>query len=212
MINWSEVAPVLVTLFSNLALDESASPEFLAQWSEGKREFVHPDVGKSLTLKVTSVVGIGDDEPRYENITVTPDEGDPYTMLQETLVGHRRFVLQVKVESHEHAPDETRWCWSMIERIRTRLLRTSSQQALQAVNVALIDTGAATDASFTFDKRRWNAAVMDVTLYAAFSDTDTVEMNWIERVELTSQISDPADNLLPTPPNVADMSVPEQDP
>jgi hypothetical protein len=204
VINWTDVAPALVTLFSDLALDNAATPAFKAQWADKQREFIHPAVGKSLILRVSSIAGVGGDERRYENITITPEDADPYTMVRETIVGHRRFVVEVRVESHDHTENESRWCWSMTERIRTRLRRQRSLDALQAVNVAMLDIGPATDVSLTYDKRRVNAAVLDVSFYAAFSDADPVPLNWFARVLLTSDVDESGE-----PPNVTDLSIPE---
>jgi hypothetical protein len=193
VVDWSTVAPALRALFSSLALNAPVTPEFLARWTDKSAELVHPEVGKELTLKVTSVVGIGEDERRY--VEVDDD-------VQESIVGHRRFVIQVRVDSFDHSEDESRWCWSMIERIRTRLRRRSSIDALLAVNVALVEVGSAIDASLTFDKRRVNAALMDVTMAAAFTDTDPVPVGWIEHVEFTTEFRIAAgEPPLPEPPN-----------
>jgi hypothetical protein len=202
VIRWSQVAPVLIEVFSGIALEVPVEPAFPAQWAEGSKKFVHPQIAAELTLKVTSVIGEPGDERRYEEITVTPTSGAPYTMLQESVVGMRRFVLQVRVESFAHTPDADRWCWSMVERIRTSLKFTRIQQRFQEVNVAVLDAdGTTADATYTFDKRRVNAAVLDVTFYAAFCLSDSVPMNWIEHVELQRRIKGVGDALLPTPPN-----------
>lgn len=215
MIGWSTVAPGLRSLFSQMASDTAYSPEFRAMWGEGKREMVHPQVGMSLSLKVTSVIGDGLDELRHENITVTPDEGDPYTMLSERVVGHRRLTLQCRIESHFHDQDDdvqAGWCWTMTERLRTSIRRTRNREALQALNVSLVDIGPATDVSLTFDKRRLNAAVVDFFLQTSFDDADPIHLGWIERIELTAQTQDVDGQALPEPPNYSDRAIPPYPP
>jgi hypothetical protein len=212
VIGWSTVAPGLRSLFSAMASDTAYSPEFRAMWGEGKQEMVHPQVGMRLTLKVTSIVGDGLDELRHENITVTPEEGDPYTMLEERVVGHRRFTLQCRVESHFHDQDDdvqAGWCWTMTERLRTSIRRTRNREALEALNIALVDIAPATDVSLTFDKRRINAAVVDFFLQTAFSDADPIPLGWIERILLTSQVKDVIGEAIQPPLTFTDKSIPE---
>ena len=202
-IGWSEIAPGLRALFSDMALANQTSPEFLAHWEDGPREMVHPEIGMELTLKITRVVGIGLDELRYEN----NDDGN----LEETVVGHRQFTLQVRVESHFHGEEETpesAWCWTMIERLRTSIRRSRNRAALEALNVSLVDILQANDATFTFDKRRANAAVCEFVMMTAVCDTDPVLPGWIEHVELTSLIKGVDGELLPEPPNFTDEIVP----
>jgi hypothetical protein len=207
VIGWSTVAPGLHALFSQMASDTAYSPEFRAMWGEGKREMVHPEVGMSLSLKVTSIVGDGLDELRYEDITV---EGEP--RVREYVVGHRRFTLQCRVESHFHDQDDdvqAGWCWTMTERLRTSIRRTRNREALQALNIALVDISPATDTSLTFEKRRINAAVVDFFLQTAFSDADPIPLGWIERILLTSQIKDVVGETIQPPLTFADRSIPE---
>jgi hypothetical protein len=218
VINWTDVAPALRTLFSKIALDatrrqeleDADLPEFQAQWGEKQREFTHPDIAKLLTLKVRSIVGTGEDERRYTAVTITPPDPDPpYVDIREDLVGIRRITLEVRVESTDHgeAEDPARWCWSMMERIRMRLYWQSSLAALLAVNIALVRIEAAQDATYSFDKRRVNACVMDVILAAGFTDEGEV-IGWIERIELTSHFQDAAGDDLDEPPNATSDIIP----
>lgn len=204
MIGWSTVAPGLKALFSDMALAEAVSPEFLAQWAEGAKETTHPEVGMDLTLKITSVVGDGLDELRY---TYEDD------VQSETVVGHRRFTLQCRVESHFHgeADAETGWCWTMTERLRTSIRRSRNRETLDSLNVALVDIGPAVDASFSFDKRRANAAVCDFFFYTAVSDVDPVPIGWIERIDLTSLIKGVDGDTLPSPPNITNELIPAEE-
>ncbi len=210
MIDWSKISPKLVELITSLSLDDPP-PEFKAQWAHKTRDYLTPSVAAELVLRVVSVQGVGSDETRHKEVTITPDVGDPYIELHEQIVGHRKFVLEVRVESQIHSEEENRWCWSICERIRTRLRRGRSNAALRAINVSLLSIGAATDTSFSFEKRKINVALMPITFYAAFCDTDTVSVNWFERVLLTSQIKNVDNTLLSSPPNFTDLPIPDDE-
>jgi hypothetical protein len=203
VINWTDVAPALVNLISSLSLDDPPQ-KFQANWAHKSQKMVVPEVGMDLLLRVTSVVGVGEDETRKKTVTITPTEGDPYPEVFETVVGHRKFVLEVRVESQVHEEEKNRWAMSMLDRIRTRMRRTHSVEALQRVNVALLKIGASNDVTFKADKRKINAAVMDMTFYAAFCDEDPVAIGWFEKIKLTARIRGVDDELLDSPPNFTD--------
>lgn len=203
MIDWATVSPALKRLFSSLALDESPAASFCAEWFDGKRSHINTEVRKELTLRVTNVASAGEDERRYTQETV---DGD--VVLTESMVGLRKFTLQVRVDSYDHDPDCDNWCWSMTERIRTRLRRSSSVATLEAACLSLLDVGPSIDASFVFDQHAVNAALFDCTFYAAFTDSDPVPQGWIEYAVLTSQITDVDASTVPSPPNYTGESVP----
>jgi hypothetical protein len=208
MIEWNTLAPGLRALFSDMAFDSQPDPVFEAQWEEGAKQVIHPDVGAELSLKVTAVSNVGLDELRYRN------EGE--SELIETVVGTRNFTLQARVSSHFHGPsvDEwmvnelTGWCWTITERLRTSIRRSRNRAALEALNVALVNIGPAVDASFKFEKRRVNAAVCDFFFSTAFCDDDPIKVGWIERIELTSLIRGVDDVLLASPPNITEELIP----
>lgn len=207
MINWSEVAPAIRTLISGLATTAPVTPSFEGRWADRKAEFIHTEVQRSLILRIARVREFQTTRV-YRDIVVTPDVGDPYGALQEVIVGMREFVVEVRVEAFEHTEQADRWSWSMLERIRTGLQFQRAADALLAVNVGLVSLGDSRDVSFTFDKRRINAAMFEVTMNGAFCHADTVTTDWFEHVVLTSKIRNPADELLPSPPNVTDLAVP----
>lgn len=199
MIAWNVVAPALRTLFSDLALATAASPSFLALWRDGNAEFTHPEVQRTLTLRVTRIADI-DGSRQY----VTNDAEE----LEEHIVGMREFTLEVRVDSHEHAEDQAAWAWSMLERIRTGLYFTRAINALLAVNVGLVRVGDSRDISYRYDKRRINAAMFEVTLNAGFDLQDvSAAANWFDTVLLTTEFKRPDDTLLPTPPNVFELEI-----
>lgn len=204
MINWSEVAPALKALLSDLAPATAVTPAFAAQWHGAKREYVHPDVQKELIMRVTRVADV-QTERRF-NYT-----DDPAPTLTEEVFGMREFTLEVRVESHDHSESESRWSWSMIERVRSRLFFTRSASALLAVGVGIVRIGDSRDVSFKFDKHIVNAAMFEATFNAAFSLEDAVTTDWFERAALTSNFQDPAGVTLSSPPNLTDELVPPEE-
>ena len=211
MIDWSEVAPALRTLISSLATASPATPSFEGRWADKKAEFVHPGVQRELVLRIMRVRDVYADQ-LYETVTVTPDDVEAFQVLEERVYGMKEFVLEVRVDSYEHSEDESRWSWSMAERIRTGLHFERANTALQAVNVALVSIGDARPFTFNHDKRVINCAIFEVTMNAAFTIADPVPTNWFERVVLTSEIRNPADVLLTSPPNITNVMVPPRPP
>jgi hypothetical protein len=206
MVNWSEINPVLVTLFTSLAVDQPPAPEppWSAEWRDRRANAVHPHatLKQLLYLKVTSVVGIGQDETRYEFVPVTSSAPAdlPYLgQLRATQCGWRRFTLQVQSHVVEH--QDVQWCMQTLERLRTGLRRRSSLDALSAVGVSLVRIEQAVDVSRKFDGRVHSIGNMDVIFGAVVNDRDPAPAGWIERIELTSHFQDGGAEL-PVPPNV----------
>lgn len=207
MIDWTTVAPAIRTLLSGLATATALEPSFEGDWTDHKSEFIHPAVQKELILRVARVSDFQAHRV-YRDIVVTPDEGDPHDELRESIEGMRELVLEVRVEAHEHSEDESRWSWSMLERVRTGLMFQRAIDTLLAVNVGLVSIGPARDVSYTYDKHRVNAAMFEATLNVAFRHDDPIPIGWFERAELTSKLRSPGDVLLPSPPNVTALVVP----
>lgn len=214
MMRWSQICPVLIDVFTRCALQPgeaeramSLDKPWSAAWEEraDNNGFVDPEIGHTLSVKITSCVGVGNDELRYQ---FDEDDDDLY----EEVVGQRRFVVNVQSESEEQSDDL--WALAVLERIRTRIQRTSSTTRLSAVDVALVEVGPSRDITGTADKRRVSRASMDVTFLASVSEMDPEPVGWIEHVLLTTEFSEGGE-LLPSPPNVINEAIPplpEEDP
>lgn len=183
MIDWSAISPVLVHVFTSIAVDQrpAPSPAWTAEWSDRHRDYIHPEQELALYLKVTSCVTIGEDEDRVDD--------DGYV----TQTGLRRFVLNLQAEVSEDQDNKS--AIQTLERIRTRLRRQSVIDALLGVDVALVEVGTTQNVSATFDKRVWSIGNLDVTFCAAVNDTDPVPVGWIERVVLSSNIQGALSNF-----------------
>lgn len=195
--NWSAICPVLIALFTELALDQVEAdpidpqkfPRWSAEWSEQHRGMMAPGVRQALYLKVTSVVPVGEDETRY---SAGPLDDDGAPTLLSTVTGLRRFVLQVQSVVTERNIADGLWCMQTLERIRTRLSRRSSIERLLAVDVALVRTEQSVKTARPKGQHQQSVGVMDVVLTAAVNDADPVPVGWIQGIELTMDVRNPA--------------------
>jgi len=189
VLDWSTISPALIGLFSGLAF-ELQSPAFSAEWAGRSKSYTHPAVKTDLILKVRSIQDVGEDETRIVEVDIG---GTPTDVPAQ--IGNRRIILEVRVESQEST--DSLWAWQTVERIRTRLRRQSSLDALDALNFAIVRTGAAVSVPTTKDRRSWSVASMDITFAARFQDAEAEAANWIQSVEITSAAKDEADDPVP---------------
>lgn len=193
MLAWSQINPALIGLVSRLAFP-GETPEFTAQISGRSAKVTHSKLQTDILLKIRSIAPIGTEETR--RITI---DGQNYFAQY----GQRRIIYEIRVEAFQNT--DLTWAWNALERIRTRLSRPSSLEVLDSLNMALIETGTALDIPVTRDRRQWSVAAMDVTLGAAFLDIEDSPYNWIQNVEITSQIQDVDGILIQSPPNYTDL-------
>lgn len=189
--HWATLYPALLSLFGELATED---PSFEAEDRDRPRQIMSPVHKMTLAVRVLSLVGLGEDEERLEFV-----DG----RLQANITGQRKLVLQLEVDSIENT--DTGWAWAAIERVRTRLRRQSSLDALHAVDAALIRVGPALQANFRHEGRMHSRVLLDVELGVCVNDLDTsYPGNWIEKVVITSHAQGVIGDELPSPPNVTD--------
>jgi hypothetical protein len=204
--SWSTVSPGLISIFTALALPDPAVPQvpaWLAEWRDRARKATPtsgPLKGVTLTLKITSVIGIGDDDRRLIDV---PTDAVPATAfngeLQETIYGLRRVTLNLQANMSEVSDGS--WAVGLLESIRTRLRRQRVIDQLLALNVGIIRILAAQDLSFRQTQHTQSRASMDVLLTMVASDTDPVPTGWIQTLDISSRIQDVSGATLPVPPN-----------
>jgi hypothetical protein len=200
MIDWSVASPALVALFTRLAFD-TTPVGFTGQWQARTQKYTNESAKTDLILAVRSIQDIGVDETDQVETTI---KGQPATVYSQ--LGNRRVILEVRVESYKAT--DSHWCWATIERIRTRLRRPSSHQALEAINWALVDTGPSVALPMNVRGAEWSAASMDVVFGTRFEDVETTAFEWFERIALTSHVKDTDGTELPVPPNYTNKLVP----
>jgi len=210
VISWTTINPALITLFGTLAQNTSLVSDrpFAATWKEAPRPATHTVQKLTLLLKVTSCVGIGEDDLVYEEVpanSTDPLDAAYLGQMRAVLLGQRRFTLQVRAEVPEHT--DVHWAMAATERIRTGLRRPSSIAALDDVDVALIRIEAANKVSFKDAGRVVSAAVMDVIFGTSATDIDPIPVGWIEKIAYSSEISDVDGALLPASLQVTDQEV-----
>jgi hypothetical protein len=172
MINWEAIEPVLKSLIATLAVDNlPGKPAFQANWSDrNEPTFVSPFYKVKVLLSIRSVVTTGQDQKRTEL-------NEDTNLLETRMVGHRRFVLSVRVEATESAGNFS--VRSTAERIRSRLWRDSTIDALDAVGVSLVRTEAVQYLASVRNFRETGAAVLDVVLSTVSNDV-VESVQWIE--------------------------------
>lgn len=207
---WSTVNPGLVALFTELAMPASGlqSPAWAAAWRDRPQKaapVTGPLKGVTLTLRIASVVGIGDDDRRMVEVPTS----DPPTIfdgeLQETIYGLRRVTLNLQCRSNEST--DAQWAMSVLERIRTRIRRTRSIDALLALNVGFVRAMQALDISAKQDQHTQSRASMDLILTMVASDEDPIPTGWIQTLDISSRIQDVSGATLPVPPNFDHFTV-----
>ncbi len=201
---WSEILPVLVTTFTQLANADDGGPippGFEAEWAERRRKAISPEARFGLYLKITSSSEVGEDQVSYELQKIDPEDPESEEDIFEVITGLRKFTLNVRVESTEHSDDL--WALEVLERIRTRFKRTSAQAALLDLNVSISEMRPAIKASRTIDKRVWSIGSMDIVFLVQITDRDPVPIGWIEHVNVESRIKNAEGDVIQSPPNNA---------
>jgi hypothetical protein len=161
-----------------------------------------------LTIQVLNVVGSGDDEERREDVPAGATGQDaPWAgQLRTRIVGHRKVTYRLVCDALDNT--DQAWAWATIERVRTRLRRSTSRDALGAANASLHSVGAALEANFRAEGRVHNRVLLDFALNVRIDDVDEAPTNWIEHVVLSSEVADVDGAVLPVPPNVTDLEIP----
>ncbi len=210
MIRWSEIAPLLKTIFTQISADPARdATRYSAEWKEGQRSLVSPDQRYSVLLKLTTVVGLGVDEFRktYTDPSSTDPADAPYLgSLRMSITGQRKFTVQVQVHSVDRSDDTM--AMVPLDRIRLGLSFPSVAQRLLDADVSIIDIRQSVKANYKDDNRVVSCASMDVVFGASVWLDDPVPMGWIEQIVYSSHFSDVDGIEMPVPPNVVDMVVP----
>lgn len=207
MIDWETLNPAVLSLVERLAVDANHST-LSVEHKDRSRKLISPQNKRALTLQILNIVGLGDDEERHEDVAADATGADaPWAgELRARVVGHRRVTYRVVCDALENT--DKAWAWGTIERIRTRLRRTTSIDALARVDAALNSVGQSLEANFRHDKRIVNRVILDFALNVRVNDVEEAPIGWIEHVVLTSEIKDVDSTLLPVPPNVTNLEIP----
>jgi len=159
-IPWDTVRPELLSLVNNLSGLQTI-------WIDKRRPFTDPTGQAWALLRIRTAVGIGIDDRRYTDL----EKGIPAATLEETLNGHRRVSLEIRVESFRH--DDDRFAFNAASDIGTRIGFNSSLARLRGVNMSLIRVGQAIDLpNILKDDRITSVALLEVFLNAGITAAD----------------------------------------
>jgi hypothetical protein len=208
VIDWETLNPAVKTLIERLAVDSRLPAALDLEHADRSRKAMSVARKQTLTVQVLNVVSLGDDEERREDVAAdaTGDDAPWAGKLRTRIVGHRKVTYRLVCDALENSDRE--WAWATIERIRTRLRRSTSIDALARVDASLNHVGAAIEANFTAQSRAHNRVILDFALNVRVNDVDETPTNWIEHVVLTSEIENVDGDELPVPPNVTDLEIP----
>ncbi len=204
---WEVLNPAVLSLVESIAVDANGGT-LTAEHKDRARKLLSTQQKRALTLQILNVIGLGDDEERSEDVASGATGADaPWAgKLRRSVVGHRKVTYRLVCDALENT--DKAWAWGTIERVRTRLRRTTSLDALARVDAALNSVGQSLEANFRHDKRIVNRVLLDFALNVRVNDVEEAPIGWIEHVVLTSEVHDVDGALLPTPPNVDDLEIP----
>ncbi len=208
MIDWETLNPAVKSLIEQLVVDRLMPAALAADEADRPRKMMSVQRKQALTVRLLGVVSLGDDEERREDVAADATGADaPWGgKLRARMVGHRRVTYRVTCEAVENT--DRMWAWGTIERVRTRLGRSSSTNALALVDASVSRVGQSVEANFKSDGRMQNRVSLDFALNVRVNDVEEAPIGWIEHVVLTSEVKDVDGTLLPTPPNVLDLEIP----
>jgi hypothetical protein len=193
LIPWVTIRPALVELITGIANDAALEP----QWAHRVWAHESPSIQQSIFLRVSTVAQEGTDQDDYDDV-----DGELY----ESLSGHRLITLEIKCDSFVEADGE--WSFQTAERIRTRLGRRTSRDALLALNMSVVETLPAIGAHYVKEGHRRNVATFDTILRCTFTDVSADPTDHWTQIELTSDIKHADDTSVSSPPNFEDEQVP----
>lgn len=193
MIDWKTVGPGLIKLFSALAFDTKPT-QFEGRWVGRPQKYIPSGAKTDLLLKLRSIDNIGEDENR---LVETDLNGQPLGNVYEAILGDRRVVLEVRIETYQNT-DEM-WAWTTIERIRARIRRRKNIAELLALNFSLVDVGPSIEVPVSRANHEWSVVVAEFTFVTRFEDRDTEPAQWIGKLEVLTEFEDTSGAQLPSP-------------
>jgi hypothetical protein len=196
VIDWATLNPGLLELFARLSVD-TLPTSFVVEHKDRPRTIMSTVHQKTLTMQVTSVVGIGRDEERDESVPADATGDDlPWAgEVRRTTVGHRRMTVRLVCDALVNT--DTTWAWAAIERIRTRIQRRRTDADLKALGASLNRVGTAVEANFKKDSHVFNRVVLDIVFNVVVNDVESDPVGWIAQAELTSHVEDTDGTELP---------------
>lgn len=167
---------------ANVGPADDGGQKFTKSKGSGKKK-------AQISFKVVSIKHIGRDVTTYAL-------NEAEDALVETVSGHRVFALQVLLESYDHGFSNTaEW---YLERIFTKLSRSTSKAALRAIECSWVDVSPFVNlsAAISDDDRVFSRGARDFSFLTVVNDTDDSDdetIYWIETIDLYSNTLDGVD-------------------
>jgi len=185
VLDWQTVRPALVTLFEGLT--DGAQ----VVWARDREPYVDP-VGQAIVvLRVSNERDHGVDDRRYNDLNVAA----PDPTLEEVIAGHRRVVVEARVESFD--ADDDRFAYNLSTAMRTRIKFSRNLAALRAIEFALAKVEQTQDiGGVVIDDRELSVAITEFVFNAAHATADTGEANRLYNIETVNNPVDHDDTEL----------------
>jgi hypothetical protein len=203
-IDWATLNPALLGLVGRLA----CGADFEVEHADRPRKLVSVKYKRTITMKVVSVVSVGQDEERRERVADDATGADaPWAGKARTIVvGDRVVTIAFECDALENT--DTGWAWATVEQLRTRLRRESSLAELDAVDASLNAIGAGVEANFKHADRTHSRVIFELVLNVHAEDIEVEPTGLIEHVEWTDEVKDVDGVQLPSPPLVTNEITP----
>lgn len=182
-IDWINIKGVITTLIADISGLGPTGVKWQDE-AEGGMWVVDP----AVFLRISSVVGIGVEEERRSESLGNDQVVD--------LVGQRQFTLSIRAESFEQNIASPRHASTVIENIKTRLIRTSTIEQYSGI-FSIRDYMDAKWFNYTNQGRQVSAYVFDLICLTVNSDIDNTlgAGSWINEVLVRSNTINGVDGL-----------------
>jgi hypothetical protein len=138
-------------------------------WDLDPQPFVSPNDRAKVVLQLFSLTSLGVDEHRM----AYGPPGYPANAMVTTEIGNRTLKITMRAEAF----DATAEASEILDLIRTGVRADAVVAQLNAINIALVETGPATFVSYQVDERMVNAAIADFTFAGIAQQTSAIAID-----------------------------------
>jgi len=183
----ASIEPALAAIASTI----TGVPASCVQWENAPRV---QWVTALVLLSWVSIVGVGIDGTEW----TYGANADPLLEMQPTVVGLRRAVMQLSVQTLRQDAGHT--ARAIAEVARTRLQSPSTSAALAAAGLAFAGTEGVVKADYTVDKRVISRCLVDVRLNALSRVADPAgATSYIDTIEIAATVTRPDGSTVGAP-------------
>ncbi len=187
MLDWSAIGPALKTWaavgtgVAQVVMANEPRPLTKATW---------------VRLQATGVEPHGFDDTSIVDVLVgSPAVAHP----RQRIEGQRTFTLRVSIESLSQSGAGN--ADNPLERLRATWQLAGLEAVLLAVNVSVADFGPSQMGDIELDQHVISTWFADVQMNAAFTFTDTTDVDTIESIHVTPAFAEPDGSPAPSPLN-----------